>query len=65
MHAARDRFTPRFAHRQSFEEVSAWFRESGFEQIEAVDWREVPAADHDDFSRNTAVRGVRAFAPSP
>jgi SAM-dependent methyltransferase/uncharacterized protein YbaR (Trm112 family) len=60
VHAARDRFTPRFAHRHSSEEVSSWFLRAGFEHIEVVDWQTVPAADHADFGRNTAVRGVRA-----
>ena len=59
LHAARDRFTPEFAHRQDHREVSAWFREAGFEQIEVVDWRMMPSADHDDYRRNTGVRARR------
>lgn len=59
LHAARDRFTPEFAHRQDEREVAAWFREAGFEQIEVVDWRLMPTADHDDYRRNTGVRGRR------
>ena len=57
LHAARDRFTPEFAHRQDDHQVSGWFREAGFEQIEVVDWRQMPTADHDDYRRNTGVRG--------
>jgi len=56
MHAARDRFTPEFAHRHDHEEVRGWFRAAGFEDIEAVDWRIMPSADHDDYRRNTGVR---------
>lgn len=62
VHAARDRFTPLYAHRQSAEEVTRWFRQAGFEQIEVVDWRAMPTADHDDFCRNVGVRGVRVAA---
>lgn len=60
LHAARDRFTPEFAHRHSAEEVIRWFREAGFTDIEVVDWRAMPSADHDDYRRNTGVRGRRA-----
>jgi SAM-dependent methyltransferase/uncharacterized protein YbaR (Trm112 family) len=60
LHAARDRFTPRFAHRQSAEEVMSWFREAGFHDVEVVDWRQVPAADQDDYRRNVGVRGTRS-----
>lgn len=60
LHAARDRFTPEYAHRQDHREVSAWFREAGFDDVEVVDWRRMPSADHDDYRRNTGVRGTRA-----
>jgi hypothetical protein len=62
LHAARDRFSPEFAHRQDAGEVSAWFREAGFGDIEVVDWRAMPSADHDDYRRNTGVRGRQAAA---
>ncbi|HEY1304491.1 MAG TPA: methyltransferase domain-containing protein [Vicinamibacterales bacterium] len=62
--SARDRFTPRYAHRQDAEQVVAWFREAGFEGIEVVDWREIPSADQDDYRRNTGVRGARPAAAS-
>ena len=61
LHAARDRFTPEFAHRHSDGEVCAWFREAGYVDIEVVDWRNMPSADHDDYRRNTGVRGRRAI----
>jgi SAM-dependent methyltransferase/uncharacterized protein YbaR (Trm112 family) len=57
IHAARDRFTPRYAHRHQVSEVTGWFRRAGFDNIEVVDWKEMPAADHDDFRRNVGVRG--------
>jgi hypothetical protein len=59
LHAARDRYTPEYAHRQDADTVSAWFKEAGYGQIEVVDWRDMPTADHDDFRRNTGVRGRR------
>ena len=57
VHAARDRFTPRFAHRHEANEVLRWFRLAGFEEAELVDWKAMPTADHDDFRRNIGVRG--------
>jgi SAM-dependent methyltransferase/uncharacterized protein YbaR (Trm112 family) len=59
LHSARDRFTPRYAHRQDASQVAAWFREAGFESIEVIDWKDIPTADQDDYRRNTGVRGAR------
>jgi SAM-dependent methyltransferase/uncharacterized protein YbaR (Trm112 family) len=59
LHAARDRFSPEFAHRQDADEVSEWFREAGYGELQVVDWRTMPSADHDDYRRNTGVRGKR------
>jgi SAM-dependent methyltransferase/uncharacterized protein YbaR (Trm112 family) len=61
LHAARDRFTPEFAHRHDHNEVAEWFRAAEFEDIEVVDWRVMPSADHDDYRRNTGVRGRKAL----
>jgi SAM-dependent methyltransferase/uncharacterized protein YbaR (Trm112 family) len=60
LHAARDRFTPEFAHRHDAEEVCQWFRTAGYEDVEVVDWRSMPSADHDDYRRNTGIRGRRS-----
>lgn len=66
LHAARDRFTPEFAHRHDFSEVSEWFAQAGFTNVEVVDWRSMPSADHDDYRRNTGVRGRKSLvAPLP
>jgi SAM-dependent methyltransferase/uncharacterized protein YbaR (Trm112 family) len=62
LHAARDRFTPLFAHRHDFEEVAGWFRQLGFKQIQEVDWRTMPTANQDNYRRNTGVRGRRVAA---
>lgn len=63
LHAARDRFTPMFAHRHDRPEVERWFRELGFENIEELDWRAVPPAVHTLYRRCTGVRGRRALSP--
>lgn len=63
LHAARDRFTPLFAHRQDYEEVSSWFIEAGYDSIERVDWRTMPSSNQDNYRRNTGVRGRRVKAP--
>jgi len=57
LHAARDRFTPRFAHRHPPEEVASWFSAAGFGEVEVVDWRIMPAAEQENFRRNVGVRG--------
>jgi SAM-dependent methyltransferase len=62
LHAARDRFTPEFAHRHDADEVCQWFREAGYGDLQVVDWRTMPSADHDDYRRNTGVRGRRGAA---
>ena len=59
LHAARDRFTPRYAFRHESPEVAGWFKEAEFEDIEIVDWRTMPPADKDDYRRNVGVRGKR------
>jgi SAM-dependent methyltransferase/uncharacterized protein YbaR (Trm112 family) len=57
IHAARDRFTPKYAHRHEPQEVVGWFRRAGFKGLELLDWKTMPTADHDDFRRNIGVRG--------
>jgi ubiquinone/menaquinone biosynthesis C-methylase UbiE/uncharacterized protein YbaR (Trm112 family) len=56
VHAARDRFTPKYAHRHEASEVADWFRRAGFDSPQVIDWRIMPAADHDDYRRNIGVR---------
>ena len=64
LHAARDRFTPEFAHRHDHTDVVQWFERAGFGNVEVVDWRAMPSADHDDYRRNTGVRGRKIAAVS-
>jgi SAM-dependent methyltransferase/uncharacterized protein YbaR (Trm112 family) len=60
LHAARDRFTPLYAHRQDFPQVAAWLRGLGFENVVEVDWRTMPTANQDNYRRNTGVRARRS-----
>lgn len=59
VHAARDRFTPRFAHRHPAAQVLQWYKETGFKEATVLDWRKMPLAEQDDFRRNVGVRAVR------
>jgi uncharacterized protein YbaR (Trm112 family)/SAM-dependent methyltransferase len=59
MHAARDRFTPRYAHRHTEEEVCGWFREAGYPGPQCASKRKQPDFVPIWFVRATAVDGVR------
>lgn len=59
LHAARDRFTPLFAHRHDYNEVAAWFDRLGFEDVQQVDWHTMPTSNQANYRRNTGVRGKR------
>jgi hypothetical protein len=59
LHAARDRFTPRYIHRHSDEEVCAWFREAGYDHLRCDSQRERPDFVPVAFTANTGVSGVR------
>jgi SAM-dependent methyltransferase/uncharacterized protein YbaR (Trm112 family) len=59
IHAARDRFTPKYAHRHDSVEVSEWFARLGFGEIDVVDWKIMPSVEQDDYRRNIGVRGKR------
>jgi hypothetical protein len=63
LHAARDRFTPLYAHRQDYPEVAGWFRDMGFDDIIQVDWRTMPTSNQDNYRRNTGVRGCKRSEP--
>jgi uncharacterized protein YbaR (Trm112 family) len=59
IHAARDRFTPRYAHRHTEEEVCAWFRETGYGELQCASKRERPDFVPVAFVAAAAVNGVR------
>ena len=63
MHAARDRFTPEFAHRHEPQEVVRWFHEAGFDPVEPLDWHMMPRAEQENFERNVGVIGWKTSLP--
>jgi uncharacterized protein YbaR (Trm112 family) len=60
MHAARDRFTPRYIHRHTEDEVCSWFREAGYHDLtrgsDLPRQDDVPVA----FTACTGVSGIRS-----
>jgi len=62
VHAARDRFTPRYAHRHSDDEVSDWFREAGYTQLERVSEQERESFIPPAYVVGVGVQGVRTAA---
>jgi methyltransferase family protein len=59
MHAARDRFTPLFAHRHEFDQVANWYEELGLKTIHRVAGAEVSPSWALAIERNVAIRGRR------
>ena len=60
IHAARDRFTPRFVHRHSEDEVMGWFRELGYTGVRAGSQRNMPDYVPIAISACTAIDGIRS-----
>ncbi len=58
-HAARDRFTPRFAHRHDDAEVESWFGAAGYRDLKRVRQRPAPAVVPPHFLACTGVEGTR------
>lgn len=58
-HAARDRFTPRYAHRHTEEEVCGWFREVGYAELGCLSKRERPDFVPISLVSGTGVEGIR------
>ena len=59
IHAARDRFTPLYAHRHEFDEVASWYEEIGLQDPHKVDASEVPPSWALAIERNVSIRGQR------
>ncbi|MBI1747970.1 MAG: class I SAM-dependent methyltransferase [Acidobacteria bacterium] len=65
LHAARDIFTPRYANHQTRAEVTAWFREAGFNSIEALTsertekLKTIPVSVRADFMAGAVVRAAQ------
>jgi SAM-dependent methyltransferase len=62
LHAARDRFTPRYIHRHTEEEVCEWFQAAGYEQLSRGSHLERPEYVPIAFTASTGVSGIRAQA---
>jgi len=59
MHAARDRFSPRYIHRHDDDEVAAWFRAADYDQLRFDSTRQRPPDVPTFFTACTGVTGVR------
>jgi len=59
MHAARDRWTPRYVHRHTDEQVSRWFRAAGYDGLTVLSQRQAPDFVPDSISSCVGVEGVR------
>lgn len=57
MHAARDRLTPPFAHRHSYEEVAEWFRGQSYGHLEFLRDEDLPKGFDESFRRCVGIRG--------
>lgn len=59
MHAARDRFTPKYIHRHSEEEVISWFEQNGFDRTRPLSKKKLPDYVPVGFYMNTGVEGFK------
>jgi uncharacterized protein YbaR (Trm112 family) len=59
LHAARDRLTPPFAHRHTYEEVIKWFQAEMYEDLELLCDERPPEGVPNTFPLNVGVRGFR------
>ena len=59
LHAARDRLTPPFAHRHSYEEVAGWFIAERYGRLELLRDEPRPEGVADTVRRNVGIRGFR------
>jgi SAM-dependent methyltransferase/uncharacterized protein YbaR (Trm112 family) len=66
--AARDRLTPPFAYRHSYEEVAEWFRSESYGDLEFLRDESLPGGFPDDLVNLRVSVGIRGFSqkrPSP
>lgn len=64
MHAARDRWTPRYVHRHTDEQVCRWFRAAGFEELSRLSERPAPESVPEALVAAVGVEGVRVIYPA-
>ncbi|HKD38420.1 MAG TPA: methyltransferase domain-containing protein [Pirellulales bacterium] len=60
LHAARDRFTPRYIHRHTEEEVCEWFRSAGYGALAPGSELDRPSFVPEAFTASTGVSGIRS-----
>ena len=61
LHAARDRLTPPFAHRHTYEEVAEWFVSEGYEDLELLRDETAPEGVPETYAINVGIRGFRVL----
>lgn len=59
LHAARDRFTPRYIHRHTDSEMKDWFEEEGYAELVVASERERPEYVPEAFTACTGIAGRR------
>jgi len=59
LHAARDRFTPPFAFRHSYEEVAGWFNAHRYGNVQMLRDEPLPDGVPETYPLNVGVRGYR------
>ena len=57
LHAARDRLTPPYAHRHSYEEVAGWFKDNGYAELEMLRDESLPNGISESYALNVGIRG--------
>ena len=60
LHAARDRLTPPFAHRHTYEEVVEWFQTEMYKELELLRDEIRPEGVSETYPLNVGVRGFRS-----
>jgi uncharacterized protein YbaR (Trm112 family)/SAM-dependent methyltransferase len=60
LHAARDRFTPRYIHRHTEEEVCEWFHAAGYDDLRCGSQLHPPESIPVAFTASTGVSGIRS-----
>jgi ubiquinone/menaquinone biosynthesis C-methylase UbiE len=59
--AARDRLTPPFAHRHSYDEVAEWFRSESYDRLEFLRDESIPGGFADELVNLRVSVGIRGF----
>jgi uncharacterized protein YbaR (Trm112 family)/SAM-dependent methyltransferase len=62
LHAARDRLTPPFAYRHTYSEISEWFQNEMYGDLELLRDEKLPEDIPETYSLNVGIRGFRKQA---